>query len=58
MIQMITMIDDNTKRWWHPLTGGANLPALNDLLQPFGIAFGDGVWHGMVSYTFDIYDIN
>ena len=26
--------------------GGANIPALNDLLQPFGAAFGDAVLEG------------
>ena len=29
-------------------TGGANLPALNELLAPFGIAFGDAVLEGPV----------
>ena len=35
--------------WWTPLTGGANIPALNDLLGAFGIAFGDKVFAGTVS---------
>ena len=26
--------------------GGANVPALNELLQPYGIAFGDAIIHG------------
>ena len=29
-----------------PWPGGANVPALNDLLAPFGIAFGDAVING------------
>lgn len=29
-----------------PDTGGSNVPALNELLQPFGIAFGDRVSEG------------
>jgi len=29
-------------------TGGANVPALNDLLAPFGIAFGDAILEGQV----------
>jgi membrane-bound transcription factor site-1 protease len=29
-----------------PDTGGANIPALNDLLHPFGVAFSDEVLEG------------
>lgn len=29
-------------------TGGANVPALNELLAPFGIAFGDAILEGQV----------
>jgi membrane-bound transcription factor site-1 protease len=36
-------------RRWSPYTGGANVPALNDLLAPFGIALGDQVLTGTVS---------
>ncbi len=35
--------DDNTRSWWTPVTGGSNVPALNDLLAPYGIALGDAV---------------
>ncbi|KAK6149331.1 hypothetical protein DH2020_016856 [Rehmannia glutinosa] len=38
--------DDNTRSWWTPVTGGANIPALNDLLAPYGIAFGDKILNG------------
>ena len=38
--------DDNTRSVWDALTGGANVPALNDLLRPFGIQFGDLVVAG------------
>lgn len=38
--------DDNTRSWWTPATGGANVPALNDLLAPYGLALGDAVVHG------------
>ncbi len=31
-----------------PLTGGANVPALNELLAPFGIAFGDAILEGQI----------
>lgn len=38
--------DDNTRSWWTPATGGANVPALNDLLAPYGLALGDAVVAG------------
>ncbi|KAL0339060.1 UNVERIFIED_CONTAM: Subtilisin-like protease SBT6.1 [Sesamum angustifolium] len=38
--------DDNTRSWWTPVTGGSNVPALNDLLEPFGIALGDKILNG------------
>ncbi|XP_014489170.1 PREDICTED: membrane-bound transcription factor site-1 protease [Dinoponera quadriceps] len=39
--------DENTRQWWIPDTGGANIPALNDLLYPnWGVAFGDEVRNG------------
>ena len=31
---------------WLPETGGANLPALNKMLKPLGIALGDTVLEG------------
>ncbi|GAB4817967.1 hypothetical protein N2152v2_005013 [Parachlorella kessleri] len=40
--------DDNTRSWWEAATGGANIPALNDLLVPYGVAFGRGVLEGSV----------
>lgn len=43
--------DDNTRSWWTPVTGGANIPALNDLLSPFGIAFGGTILNGPYSIT-------
>ncbi|KAJ8749806.1 hypothetical protein K2173_013209 [Erythroxylum novogranatense] len=45
-IVKMRFFDDNTRSWWTPVTGGANIPALNDLLAPFGIAFGDKVLNG------------
>lgn len=47
MVKM-KFFDDNTESWWTP-TGGANIPALNDLLAPFGIAFGDTILNGAFS---------
>ena len=29
--------------------GGANVPALNDLLAPYGVAFGDAVLEGQAT---------
>lgn len=29
-----------------PDTGGANVPALNDLISVWGMAFGDGLYEG------------
>ncbi|CAK9170687.1 unnamed protein product [Ilex paraguariensis] len=45
MVKM-RFFDDNTRSMWTPVTGGANVPALNDLLAPFGIAFGDKILSG------------
>ncbi|KAK3270783.1 Membrane-bound transcription factor site-1 protease, variant 2 [Cymbomonas tetramitiformis] len=45
MVKM-RFFDDNTRSWWTPATGGSNVPALNDLLSKFGIAFGDSVISG------------
>ncbi|XP_002028387.2 membrane-bound transcription factor site-1 protease [Drosophila persimilis] len=46
VMKKIKFFDENTRQWWIPDTGGANIPALNDLLKPFGIAFGDFVGEG------------
>ncbi|XP_017036572.1 membrane-bound transcription factor site-1 protease [Drosophila kikkawai] len=46
VMQKIKFFDENTRQWWTPDTGGANIPALNDLLKPFGIGFGDFVGEG------------
>ena len=43
VMETLKFFDDNTHYDWHAATGGANIPALNDLLQPFGIQFGDVV---------------
>ena len=45
-IQGLRFLDDNTHRYWTPCTGGANVPALNDLLEPYGVAFGAGTLGG------------
>eukprot|EP00884_Botryococcus_braunii_P003885 jgi/Botrbrau1/13498/Bobra.0082s0091.1 len=43
--------DDNTRSWWTPVTGGGNVPALNDLLGPLGMAFGDAVLEGQIPWA-------
>ncbi|CAL8462817.1 g2351 [Coccomyxa elongata] len=48
MVKM-RFFDDNTRSWWTPITGGANVPALNELLAPYGIAFGDAVLEGQAT---------
>lgn len=45
----LRFFDDNTRSWWTPPVGGANVPALNDLLGRFGAAFGDAVLEGSVA---------
>lgn len=47
-IQGVAFFDDNTQSKWHAVTGGANVPALNGLLAPFGIALGDRVFTGTI----------
>jgi membrane-bound transcription factor site-1 protease len=42
----IKFFDENTRQWWMPSTGGANIPALNDVLRSWGIAFSDEVLDG------------
>jgi membrane-bound transcription factor site-1 protease len=45
-LQQMKFFDDNTRSWWTPITGGANVPALNDLLAPHGIALGEHILQG------------
>ncbi|XP_046428490.1 membrane-bound transcription factor site-1 protease isoform X2 [Neodiprion fabricii] len=47
VMRKVKFYDENTRQWWVPDTGGANVPALNDLLHTnWGIAFGDEVRDG------------
>lgn len=39
-------IDITCRQWWMPDTGGANVPALNDLISVWGMAFSDGLYEG------------
>jgi hypothetical protein len=45
-IAQLKFFDDNTHNWWLPETGGANTPALNSLLDRWGISFGEGAFSG------------
>ncbi|CAI6348863.1 unnamed protein product [Macrosiphum euphorbiae] len=46
VMKKIKFFDENTKQWWMPVTGGSNIPALNDLLAPYGISLGSNVYYG------------
>ena len=48
-IAEVAFFDDNTRSVWQAATGGANVPALNELLQPFKAALGNAVVDGNVS---------
>lgn len=48
MIDKIKFFDDNTKKWWTPVTGGSNIPAINELLENYKMAFGDKVYDGKI----------
>ncbi|VDK51699.1 unnamed protein product [Anisakis simplex] len=49
VIDKIRFLDENTKQWWQPETGGSNVPALNDLLSYWNITLGAQVLDGIVS---------
>ncbi|XP_025115476.1 membrane-bound transcription factor site-1 protease-like [Pomacea canaliculata] len=46
VMKKVKFYDENTRQWWMPDTGGANIPAINDLLMPFNMAFSDEVFEG------------
>ncbi|KAK9498135.1 hypothetical protein O3M35_004013 [Rhynocoris fuscipes] len=46
IMKKVKFFDENTRQWWMPDTGGANVPALNDLLSSWGIVLGDTVYDG------------
>ena len=52
----VNFYDENTRQWWVPITGGANIPALNELMSTWGIAFGDTVLEG--DFTLGSHDMN
>ncbi|KAI8519670.1 Membrane-bound transcription factor site-1 protease [Branchiostoma belcheri] len=46
VMKKVKFYDENTRQWWMPDTGGANVPALNDLMYPWNMAFSDQVYEG------------
>lgn len=46
VMKKVQFYDENTRQWWMPATGGANIPALNELLAPWQMAFSDEVFEG------------
>ncbi|NWH65513.1 MBTP1 protease, partial [Geococcyx californianus] len=46
VMRKVKFYDENTRQWWMPDTGGANIPALNDLLSVWNMAFSDGLYEG------------
>jgi len=46
VMKKVKFYDENTRLWWVPDTGGSNIPALNEVLSGWGIAFGDTVLDG------------
>lgn len=45
-MKKIKFYDENTRQWWMPDTGGANVPALNRLLAPWGMSLSNEVLEG------------
>ncbi|KAG6457982.1 hypothetical protein O3G_MSEX010606 [Manduca sexta] len=37
LLRYVKFYDENTRQWWIPETGGANVPALNDLLSMYQV---------------------
>ena len=46
VLKKVRFFDENTREFWTASTGGANIPAINDLLRPYNIAFGNRVLKG------------
>uniref|UniRef100_A0A915Q197 Peptidase S8/S53 domain-containing protein n=1 Tax=Setaria digitata TaxID=48799 RepID=A0A915Q197_9BILA len=49
VVDKIKFMDENTKQWWQPETGGTNLPALNDLLEKWNISLSAHVLDGIAN---------
>ena len=48
IVKKVSFFDENTRDYWEASTGGSNVPAINDLLVPYGIAFGSKVYRGTI----------
>ncbi|XP_006152632.1 membrane-bound transcription factor site-1 protease isoform X1 [Tupaia chinensis] len=46
VMRKVKFYDENTRQWWMPDTGGANIPALNELLSVWSMGFSDGLYEG------------
>lgn len=46
VMKKIKFYDENTRQWWMPDTGGANIPALNLLLASWGMSLSNEVLEG------------
>lgn len=46
IMQKVQFFNENTRQLWRPETGGSNIPAINSLLKPWNISFGDLVFEG------------
>lgn len=53
MIKHVAFEDDNTRNFWFPETGGANIPALNELLGMWKMEFGASVYSGIFRFLGD-----
>ncbi|XP_066916313.1 membrane-bound transcription factor site-1 protease-like [Clytia hemisphaerica] len=49
VMKKIQFFDENTRKWWVPQTGGANVPALNELLSKWGISLTSEVYRGDIT---------
>jgi len=49
VMSSVKFMDDNTRMMWHAVVGGAHVPALNQLLEPWGIAFGTASLRGSLN---------
>ena len=50
VMQKLKFYDENTRQWWMPDTGGANIPALNSLLSTWAIALRYHI-NSLLEYT-------
>lgn len=49
IMQDICFDDDNTRSRWTPVIGGGNIHAVNQLMEPFGVTFGNAVVSGVLN---------